>query len=320
MTGVDQNDEGTEFSDLRDLAIREVVHLLDEQEAVRFDRSFNQLSPARQAEILDLQGAVAREINACGDEIPDRALRYKVLARVSEAIEEESAAVEPIATIGRIRGRQPDRSTVPQAVSGSGDQSAARQSWWSFIRSELRWRAAAIVLASALVVLGVIHVRTVETLDKFEGFALREFTLDAVIRNSAEAEAIKTVLDSSTTRYLALESFDQESAAGSTATLAYDFGGHAPDEAVASGQPRSAQAVLMLMNMPTDVGALVFVARNASGEPAILASIGADELGVAGITPVTLEFDESVFDSASSFEIVSAETGELLLSHRRASA
>ena len=148
----------------------------------------------------------------------------------------------------------------------ANDQAAARRSWWSFIRSELRWRAAAIVLALHAVVLGVIHVRTVETLDKFEGFALREFTLDAVIRNSAEAEAIKTVLESSTTRYLALESFDQErrrdrpprSPTTSAAILPTK-----PSPRVSPGPP----SVLMLMNIPTDVGGLVFVARNASARP-----------------------------------------------------
>ena len=86
MPGADLSEPG-EFRDLRDLAIREVVQLLDEHESVRLESSFSGLTPDQQAEILDLQAAVAREINAAGEESPDRSLRYRVLARVAEAIE-----------------------------------------------------------------------------------------------------------------------------------------------------------------------------------------------------------------------------------------
>lgn len=189
-------------ADVRDLAMREVLCLLDDHEAARLESAFAQLGPDRQAEILDLQAAIAREVNALGEETPDRSLRYRVLARVAAAIEEDSESTAPLASIGGGRpspagvdsGKLPGISSAPLS---DGRSSSIRQ-------GRFLWRAAALVLGSCLVVLSVIHWQTRDELGKFQRFALGEITLDQLESSAAEGLDFRKLAESTTAAISAL--------------------------------------------------------------------------------------------------------------------
>lgn len=201
MSGVDVNKTG-EFGSLRDLAIREVVQLLDDHESVELESGFMDLTPDQQAEILDLQAAVAREINAAGDEMPERSLRYRVLARVSEAIENDAEAVAPIASIGRHASRSA-RSPIVASDSTTPRVDVSSVSWGR-MRTELGWRTAALVFGAALVVLGVMHWRTSDSLDRFERYAIGELPYQDLLEQDASMAAFQVLLRSATKKEYSL--------------------------------------------------------------------------------------------------------------------
>lgn len=203
MSGVDLNKAG-EFGSLRDLAIREVVQLLDDHESVELESGFMDLTPDQQAEILDLQAAVAREINAAGDDVPERSLRYRVLARVSEAIENDAEAVAPIASIGRHARRSGVSPTI--ASETAAPRSDVAMVSWGRMRTELGWRAAALVFGAALVVLGVMHWRTSDSLDRFERYAIGELPYQDLLEQDASIAAFQVLLRSTTKKEFALAS------------------------------------------------------------------------------------------------------------------
>ena len=60
--------EPISLNNLREMAMLEALGLLDSVDESKFEESFGGLSPALQAELLDLQAAVAAEIAAAGDE------------------------------------------------------------------------------------------------------------------------------------------------------------------------------------------------------------------------------------------------------------
>ena len=85
---------------VKDFAMREALGLLEDLESERFEVAFEQMTPDEQAAVLDLQAAVVREVAGAGDETPDRALRYRVLARMTEEMASDPATRGPLATIG----------------------------------------------------------------------------------------------------------------------------------------------------------------------------------------------------------------------------
>jgi hypothetical protein len=147
--------EPISLNNLREMAMLEALGLLDSVDESKFEESFGGLSPALQAELLDLQAAVAAEIAAAGDEEPDRALRYKVLARLASEIERDEVACGPIASIGsRTRRLAASASKAQGAAEGEyGGASTEHR----LRRSAMIWRAAAFVLGSSLLALVVIQ-------------------------------------------------------------------------------------------------------------------------------------------------------------------
>lgn len=197
---------------VRDLALREVLNLLDETESARLESAFAGMTPDQQAEILDLQAAVAREIACAGSEVPDRSLRYRVLARVASAIEEDTQSIAPLATIGDRRwaasGSDLFRShdADPEENSRGSEDSTARRSPVGArgVRGRIVWRAAALVLGSCLIALGVIHAETRSELAKYERFALREILVNQLEMISKDDLDIRRMLESSTAEAQAL--------------------------------------------------------------------------------------------------------------------
>lgn len=162
MSMGDENSDGTLMNEqtIRDFAMREALGLLEDLESERFEVAFEQMSPDEQAAVLDLQAAVVREVAGAGDETPDRALRYHVLARLTEEMASDPAASGPLATIGR--GGNHSGRQAPAAVNGS---SVSELQFDRVSRSAAVWRAAAFALGSAVITLLFFQWRTEGTLN-----------------------------------------------------------------------------------------------------------------------------------------------------------
>jgi hypothetical protein len=244
--------------ELRDLAILETLGLLEEVDEAKFERAFGGLSPDQQAELLDLQSAVAVEIAAAGDEEPDRALRYKVLARLASEIDQDASACGPIASIGdRVRAIGSDARTA----SGLGAVESAPESMIDvrrMRRSSMIWRAAAFVLGSSLIALVVIQQQTASLsrglLDLADNnVSLKELQGRLGGIGFPENDA-RLLLDSSTARSIAL--------AGSTGAgiLVIEEAGEMPG-----------QGMMMLFDMPAStVVRLVAFEPDAPEVPVVL--------------------------------------------------
>ncbi len=149
----------------RDFAIREVLGLLDLEEEKRLGRAFDSMSPQDQAEILDLQAAIASEIGGIGDDVPDRALRYRVLAELATEIDQEDLDVSPIASIG---SRRPASRTTEWRNDRADDRysGSSRPLFERGVRSARVWRAATIAFAAAFVAVLVFHFSMQDSLNQ----------------------------------------------------------------------------------------------------------------------------------------------------------
>ncbi len=139
---------------LRDLAMREALGLLDADESALFEEAFGEMTPDDQAAMLDLQAAVAREIAGGGTEEPDRSLRYKVLARLTEEMASDASAAGPIAVIGSASSI--GRRSRPVSANPRTDAVSELQ-FERVSRSAAVWRAASFALGAAAVALSVLH-------------------------------------------------------------------------------------------------------------------------------------------------------------------
>ena len=304
MSGADLSEPGA-FRDLRDLAIREVVQLLDEHESVRLESGFSELTPDQQAEILDLQAAVAREINAAGEESPDRSLRYRVLARVAEAIEQDAEAVAPIASIGRLVSRPKaspssilDEGSVARSTQASESQ---RGRSWLGMRHELGWRVAALVLGASLVVLGVIHWRTVERVDRFERYVFGELSLQQLIDANPEMNQYAGILRSSTRREHPLVS---KVGLGS-ANVVYE---------PATTSDRF-EGVLMINQLAAGTSSVELMIRDADGLETRVLEVGLSPNG--HVTADRVAIDRGLLVPTSTFILRDIDSGDLLLESGR---
>lgn len=121
--------------ELLESAALDAFGLLEEYEAALYTRSFHNAPAAIQDRIVHLQAQLVSDESLLPSEEPTPALREKVLSAVTSAIEQETAQLEPLATIGSRRGMAPDVvGRISMSVSGQF------------------WRAAAFVLCAALIV------------------------------------------------------------------------------------------------------------------------------------------------------------------------
>jgi hypothetical protein len=144
----------TSREELLELAPLEALGLLDEVDERRFDISFDEAAPTVQDEVRDLQAAVAAEFGSAGSESPDRSLRYRVLAALSSAVEEDDQQCAPIAAIGSPRAFQRNQITEsnPSAAKEIDPKLAEAIRRERYARSSLIWRAASIALGCGLLV------------------------------------------------------------------------------------------------------------------------------------------------------------------------
>lgn len=171
MSGYDDmSADDMNVAERRDLAMREVLGLLDAEEEARLGRAFDAMSPQDQAEILDLQAAIASEIGGLGDDRPDRALRYRVLADLAAEMDRENLDVSPIASIG---GRRPAPRRMASSDGSDGgpdlgpaEHDASRRRLDRGVRSARVWRAATIAFAAAFLAVFVFQQSTQDSLDR----------------------------------------------------------------------------------------------------------------------------------------------------------
>ena len=127
--------------ELIESAALDAYGLLDEYESALYTRSFHHAPAAVQDEIIHMQADFVSDEHVLPDVNPDPALRERVLEAVAGAIEQETAELEPLATIGRPRRNEAEVAGVIH--NGNGARF---------------WRAAAFVLVSALVVAAYFDV------------------------------------------------------------------------------------------------------------------------------------------------------------------
>jgi hypothetical protein len=121
--------------ELLESAAMDAFGLLDEYEAALYTRSFHHAPAAVQREIIQLQADLVSDDTLLPTETPDPSLRERVLEAVAVAIEQETAELEPLATIGRNRAMPVEPvARVPLTASGQF------------------WRAAVFVLCAGLIV------------------------------------------------------------------------------------------------------------------------------------------------------------------------
>ena len=143
--------ESISRNELLELAPLEALGLLDDIEERRFDIGFAEATSAVQSEIHDLQAAVAAEFGSASKDAPDRALRYRVLASLSAAIDAEDTHCAPIAAIGNPTAfRRTEHSSNPETTQANVVADAVRRDRAS--RSALLWRAAALTFGCGLLV------------------------------------------------------------------------------------------------------------------------------------------------------------------------
>lgn len=163
--------------ELLELAELDALGALEPAEQARFERGLRDAAPALRAELQAIQdAAVLGPIGLC-DEEPEAALKYKVMARIADAVSESEAELAPIASIGR--PAMPERPVPAVAPIVAADLAArdvdvlqrvtqaAEQTELERLRARLdharghgyMLRAACIALAACLVVAGYALVR-----------------------------------------------------------------------------------------------------------------------------------------------------------------
>lgn len=147
--------------ELRTLAALDVFGLLDEYESNLYTRSFHHASAGVQDELLELQAKIAAHPPLLPREAPSADLRDKVMRAVSNAMDNESRKFAPIASIGRHRSRMQDVPGRPLPARGT------------YI-----WRAAAFVLAGALVAVLYFFADTVQRTQELAQLAYSGWTAE----------------------------------------------------------------------------------------------------------------------------------------------
>jgi hypothetical protein len=148
---------------LLELAPLDAFGLLDEVEAALFHRAFHEAPVSLQAEVVALQAELAAADHFLADEEPRPILRRKVLLRLEEVMDESTEGLQPIAHIGQIGSR--DSEAAAPSAGEENRLTPERLAEFRMLMEEFTarnaraaerstpfWRAAAIVLGSALVV------------------------------------------------------------------------------------------------------------------------------------------------------------------------
>jgi hypothetical protein len=149
--------------ELLESAALDAFGLLDEYEAALYTRSFHHAPAAVQNEIIQLQATLVSDESLLPTENPDPTLRQRVLEAVTTAIEQETAQLEPLATIGRHR---------------AGEGVIASTAW----QPVQFWRAAAFALAAGLILMTYFMADLVQRQNQIAVIALTNLTNEQLER------------------------------------------------------------------------------------------------------------------------------------------
>ena len=146
--------------ELLEMAPLDALGLLDDYDAAIFHRAFHHASAAVQAEIRALQAELAIDPSFLSAEEPRATLRAKVLARVTDEIDETAEQLQSLATIGgaaasaagRARSAVREQGSTDEAMAVLVQEIRARANAPVRDRSTPYWRAASFFLAASLVV------------------------------------------------------------------------------------------------------------------------------------------------------------------------
>jgi hypothetical protein len=180
--------------DLRALASLDAMGMLDEVDAAAFDRAFRGALPSVQAELRELQAAVAvHPAFLAGSEEPSPDLKARTLARVMTEVDRDESTLAPIAHIGRTATRpgrmaaavMDQEAVIAQAI----ELATTRQDLRRFTRSSYYWRAATIALTAALTVAFVFQVTTRSFAERVAELALGAASTDKLLSTIGHAGA-----------------------------------------------------------------------------------------------------------------------------------
>jgi hypothetical protein len=278
---------------VRDLAMRETLGLLDQEETALLERLFANMTPDDQAAVLDLQAAVAREIGGAGVEEPDRALRYRVLARLAEESAVDAAASGPLATIGAARAARSGTPVMPR-VGQVSELQFDRVS-----RSAAVWRAASFALGSAVLTLAALMFQTQANtrvvVDRSRDDVVTRELLDLV----GDQAQISRFLHSGTGVVRSLTGVD--SAIDGTAVLFRE------ERASKNGD---LPAIILALRLPTSVSAIQVVAVLEDGSQRELGQY--DVAGRSAIAAIPLDLG-GIELAGAVLELRDLGTGEVLM-------
>ncbi|MFM1832189.1 MAG: hypothetical protein RLZZ461_505 [Planctomycetota bacterium] len=282
---------------LRDLAMREVLGLLDDAEAVDFEKAFTSMTPDDQAAVLDLQAAVAREIAGGGVEEPDRALRYKVLARMTEEIAGDLSISGPIAVIGGVDG--PGRRRSIHRTHRQHDAAISELQFERVRRSAAVWRAASFALAAATITISGLLYQGQTNVNQLLGSKASEVIAERF------GGLFGTDLD--------IRSFLEDSIAVASSLASVETGKPGAGMLLRRGKANDAglmPAALLCVQLPegtTRIG--VFAVPNDGSE-----DLSLGELEVAGSTVAAVPLELGEIDLPNvRFEVRDLDTGAVIL-------
>ncbi len=169
-------------ADLRHTAVLDALGLLDEFETAQFERAFRAASPALQAELREIQSAAVADPAFLSGEEPAADLKVRTLAAVMTAVDMQETAFAPIAHIGRMAargGRTPVRSIdASDLVEQAMALATANADRDRFARASYYWRAAAIAVIAALVVVLWFERQTAKSAIRVSEIALSKSAAD----------------------------------------------------------------------------------------------------------------------------------------------
>lgn len=286
-----------DHQDVRDLAMREALGILDASESAAFEDLFGRMTPDDQAAVLDLQAAVAREIAGAGEDAPDRSLRYRVLARLTEEMAADPAARGPLAVIGAAASRE---SLGRGREVRLGDAPIVTELQFDRIRRSAGvWRVASLALGSAVLSLGLLQYQAQNTI----GLVVDRLG-DQVVTDD-----IRDLVDPS----LDIDRFiDQQTAVAMSlvATTGVEGAGVVLAEPPMTSGSDTRAALLVALKLPEDIQAVKVVAVLPSGK--IMALDSFDLRGRTQLVTAALDLSE-LPDTGFIIEVRDGATGEVLL-------
>ena len=134
--------------ELIEQAALEALGMLDERETEAFERAFEDAPENIQEQIRRIQAETVTDVAMLSGEEPPASLRGKVLAAVSDAVEDEARELQPIASIG-VRARRPGQAGAIEVAEAVRDERQGLR-LQAAQRHLLVWRAASIALAASL--------------------------------------------------------------------------------------------------------------------------------------------------------------------------